>query len=319
MTRFCSAFSALWRHAPLWRLCVCLCGISIALAVFFPTHTLTKLAPWLPNHALETASQPNNTHNTALGPQASNSGSAASHPMPVHLQYPDLAETITGHITLGNHTLLLPHGAWHPVLAAQITDNSPYSFLALIRTELGAVTGILIAQATEQPIPLEQVMAETDVCHDDRNYLNNTLTTAQAVEDCAALRLITLHGPTPSDSPFTNEAIARLNVMGFPIPPLFVTAQWRHIEATNDGRAQVGTMDFLIPPLNPQTHQLLAPPPAWLKDALPSHPVSAHFVARMKKWLPQWQNILQASFEDQLDDTALPAGALRDPMAGNEH
>lgn len=318
MKRLFSAPYTLWHQAPLWRSCVIICIGSLAMTALFPTPFLKRQFPWLPALVLTDATKtplPSEADNSSILP---NRAASPQH-SPVQLQYPDLSESITGHVTLGKHTLLLPHGTWHPVLSAQINDNSPYSFLALIRTDQGAITGLIVVQATQQPIPLEQVASETDICHDDRNYMNSIFPTEQATEDCSALRLITLHGPTPSDSLFTNEAIARLRVMGFPMPPLFIAAQWRHIEATNDDRAQAGTMDLLIPPLDAQTHQLLAPPDSWTKEALSSNQAATTFVNRMRKWLPSWQKILQASFEDLLDDSELPNTALRDPMAPLSH
>lgn len=319
MKRLLSASYTLWRQALLWRSCVVLCTVNLTMAAFFPTHFLKAQFPWLPGPIFtDTDKAPSwNASNAPIPPDGN--GPASPLHLPVQLHYPELSETITGHVTLGKHTLLLPHGTWHPVLSAQVNDTSPYSFLALIRTDQGAITGLLVVQATQQPIPLEQVSSETDICHDDRNYMNSIFPTEQATEDCSALRLITLHGPTPSDSLFTNEAIARLKVMGFPIPPLFIAAQWRHIEATNDSRAQAGTMDLLIPPLDTQTHQLLAPPDSWPKEVLPSNPTASAFINRMRKWLPRWQKILQAGFEDQLDDSELPENTLRDPMAPMHH
>lgn len=296
-TFFCTLIS-LWKQAPLWRFCFILGIGGLALAAFFPTPWLKKEAPWLPGHALSDAKGP---HTSAGNTDDKNSAeNGPTGPVPVHLQYPSMSEIVRDHIVLGGHTLPLPKGEWHPILAAQISDDSPLSFLALVRTYQGAVTGLIIAQATQQPVPPDRIGNATGVCHDDRNFLNHSIPVASSGEDCIGSGTVMIQGNDVSTNPLINQAIARLQALGVtPIPPLFLAVQWRHVTMAPDGQAQLGLMDTLIPPLDQQTHQLLAPLPAWGKGNLGPYPEARAFLAQMRDWALEWQKALQADFENQ--------------------
>ncbi len=311
MKNLLHTFTTLWRQAPLWRFCSIIGVGSLLLAAFFPTASLKQLVPWLPGTPPAISHTDNNTDAAAQG---DNSPDATGN-VPFRLQYPDLTASLQNTITLAGHIFPLPKGEWHPVLAAQITDSSPFSFLTLIRTDHGAITGMVIAQATQQAVPLLQVSSLTNACHDDRNYFNNAPPTSPTQDDCAALGLALLHGDILSSNPFINESIARLRATGFPVPPLLISAIWRHVESTADGKAQAGSMDVLIPPLDPTTHQMLAPTEAWRKDTLASHPIARNFISKARHWLPHWQTALRLGFNNRLDEASLPPQILQDPEA----
>lgn len=310
MKTFFGTFFSLWKQAPLWRLCFIVGIGSLALAAFFPTPWLKRQAPWLPGTAPQAAHP---SHEAApdetAGHNEAENGPAG--PMPVHLQYPSMSEIVRDHVVLGGHTMPLPKGEWHPILSAQISSDSPLSFLALVRTHQGAVTGLVIAQATQQPISLERAGNVTSICHDDRNFLNHSLPVSPAGEDCIGSGTVVIQGSDVSTNPLINQSIARLQALGVtPIPPLFLAVQWRHVAATAEGQAQVGLVDTLIPPLDQQTHQMLAPISAWAKGTLNSYPEARNFLNQMRSWALEWQKALQLGFDNQPQGHAI----LRDPM-----
>lgn len=312
MKAFFGTFASLWKQAPLWRLCFIVGIGSLVMAAFFPTPWLKKRAPWLPGTAPAAAHAP---HDLSSGSTEEGQHEAENEPagqLPVHLQYPSMSEIVRDHVVLGGHTMPLPRGEWHPILSAQISSASPLSFLALVRTHQGAVTGLIIAQATQQPIPLDRTGNMTGICHDDRNFLNHSLPVAPSGEDCIGSGTVVIQGSDVSTNPLINQSIARLQALGVtPIPPLFLAVQWRHIAATTDGQAQVGLMDTLIPPLDPQTHQLLAPMSVWAKDAPASSPEARNFLSQMRGWALDMQKALQRGFDNQPQGHPLP----RDPLA----
>ncbi|MCX5616243.1 hypothetical protein NQF87_04550 [Bombella sp. TMW 2.2559] len=310
MKTFFGTVFSLWKQAPLWRLCFIMGIGSMILAAFFPTPWLKQQAPWLPGTAPQTTHPSHGaaSDETSTGHSEAETGPAGQ--MPVHLQYPSMSEVVRNHVVLGGHTIPLPRGEWHPILSAQISSDSPLSFLALVRTHQGAVTGLIIAQATQQPIPLDRAGNATSICHDDRNFLNHSLPLSPAGEDCIGSGTVVIQGSDVSTNPLINQSIARLQALGVtPIPPLFLAVQWRHVAATADGQAQVGLVDTLIPPLDSQTHQLLAPIPVWGKSIPDTYPEARTFLNQMRSWAPEWQKALQLGFDNQLQGHAIP----RDP------
>lgn len=295
MKTFFGTFVSLWKQAPLWRFCFILGIGGLALAAFFPTPWLKKQAPWLPGHALSDAKTPHTPTDDKDSPE--NGPTKQAH---FNLQYPSMSEIVRDHVVLGGHTFPLPKGEWHPILSAQISNDSPLSFLALVRTYQGAITGLIIAQATQQPISPDRIGNATGVCHDDRNFLNHSLPATPSGEDCIGSGTVVIQGDDVSTNPLINQSIARLQALGVtPIPPLFLAVQWRHVTVTPDGQAQLGLMDTLIPPLDRQTHQLLAPLPAWAKGALNPYPEARTFLSQMHSWALEWQKALQSSFENR--------------------
>ncbi|PHI97537.1 hypothetical protein BG621_01955 [Parasaccharibacter apium] len=249
MKTLLNAFIALWRQAPLWRCCFILGVGGILMAAFFPSPWVKKHAPWLPGHLPPHTSNALQAANSAHDDSTEAESQSTNHP-PIHMQYPSMAEIVRDRVTLAGHTIPLPKGEWHPILSAQISNDSPFSFLALVRTQQGAITGLIIAQATQQPIPIDQTFAATNVCHDDRNYLNHSLPLLPAGEDCIGAGTVVLQGDDVSTNPLINQSINRLQALGVtPIPPLFLAVQWRHIAVTSNGQAQIALIDTLIPPL----------------------------------------------------------------------
>ncbi len=307
-----NACAALWKQAPLWRLCFILGVGGVAMAAFFPTTGLKHKMPWLPGEAPHTGKTPHaGSHDSDMDAQGGPDRGPAGQ-MPIHLQYPSMSEIVKDHVTLGGHTMPLPRGEWHPILSAQISNDSPLSFLALVRTHQGAITGLIIAQATQQPISLDQAGNVTSICHDDRNFLNHSLPVSPAGEDCIGSGTVVIQGNDVSTNPLINQSIARLQALGVtPIPPLFLAIQWRHVAATPEGQAQVGLMDTLIPPLDQQTHQLLAPIPAWAKGTPTPYAEAKNFLNQMRSWALEWQKALQLGFDNQLQGHSIP----RDPLA----
>lgn len=295
-----SAFGQLWKRAPLWRTCLLLGTAGMAMAAFFPTPFLKKRFPWLPGTATSLAVKPE------AGPDAQND-------LSVRVGYPDIRETVQGSLSLAGHTLALPAGEWHPVLNAQAGGpTGPYSFIALIRTSHGAITGLLTAKATQQPIPLGITESLMTPCHDDRNYASHSANTSQKLS-CSFLASAALMQETVSLDPFITETVSRVRALGFPLPPLMILDSWRRLtisppaeppsggqtakaQAPQPFMTQAVAVDLLLAPLAPRTNQLLAPPQDWLPDALPHHAAARDFVARVKRWTPQWEKRLEQGF-----------------------
>lgn len=298
-----SAFARLWKRAALWRICLVLGVGGTAMTIFFPTSSIKKYAPWLPGKAP-----------TPLSYQSDpSSHSDDTHQTMGRLGFPDTNNVVTDHTSLAGYTLPLPAGQWHPVLTAQTVDDIPFSFIAFIRTDQGAVTGFITAQATQQPIP--QALAENLLtpCHDDRNYISYNNETQKTI-DCSFLANAVLGQDTVSLNPFIAEAISRVRQLGFPVPPLMITAGWRHLKATSSHQVNAIAVDTLVAPLSPDTHQMLAPFPTWTKENYKHDPEASRFIAESLKWLPKWQAILQAGVNNtSVED--LSSSDFTDPAA----
>lgn len=299
-----NSFIHLWQRAILWRSCLLIGVAALALTIFFPTPTLKKVAPWLPGKAPPLMTPPKPSQQ-APSDMEHDGGKVA---------YLDLSQSVSDHVPLAGHTFPLPEGQWHPILAAQTNDRAAFSFLSLIRTDRGAVTGFITLQANQNPVPVALVDSLLTPCHDDRNYTNLNQE-APGLADCAYVANAVLEKGMVSNNPLISEAVARVQQLGFPLPPLMIVTGWRHIAAAQNGLAQTATEDVLLAPLDRDTHQMLAPPDVWSKDTLSTNSAAEGFMNRILHWVPYWQKALQQSLADPSAVDFLPVEATRDPAA----
>lgn len=297
----------LWHRAGLWRACLIISVLSSTMAVFLPTASLKHLAPWLPGKAPPLLTPPKDT----------------THPHPPEgggdteggkVAYLDPSQSVSDRAPLAGHVFPLPEGQWHPVLAAQTNDRAAFSFLALIRTDHGAVTGFITLQTNQNPVPAELVESLLTPCHDDRNYTNLNQE-APDMADCVYVANAVLEKGMVSNNPLIAEAVAHVQQLGFPLPPLMIVTGWRHISAAKNGLAQTATEDVLLSPLDRETHQMLAPPDVWSKETITANPVAEEFINKVLHWTPYWQKGLLQAFIDPKSIEFLPVEATRDPMA----
>lgn len=299
-----SSLIHLWRRAILWRSCLLIGVASLALTVFFPTPTLKKIAPWLPGKAPPLITPPKAAHPSSSDDDH-DSGKVA---------YLDINQSVSDHVPLAGRTFPLPEGEWHPVLAAQTNDHAAFSFLALIRTDHGAVTGFITLQANQNPVPVALVDNLLTPCHDDRNYTNINQE-GPGIADCVYVANAILEKGMVSNNPLISEAVAHVRQLGFPLSPLMIVTGWRHIVANKDGLAHTATEDVLLAPLDRDTHQMLAPPDVWSKDTLSANPAAEAFINGILHWAPYWQKALQQALADPASLEFLPVEATRDPAA----
>ncbi|MXV43853.1 hypothetical protein GS501_02145 [Saccharibacter sp. 17.LH.SD] len=299
-----SAFGKLWKRAPLWRTCLVIGIGGIGMACFFPTPSIKHYAPWLPGSPQKFSDTP--------PPNTSPSDGA---PTPfTHVELPDLNATIQNHISLAGHTLPLPKGEWHPVLKAQAMSDIPYSLIALMRTDHGAVTGFIIAQAVQQPLPQISPDEMLTPCHDDRNYLTKLQITPSNV-DCIFLGNVILPQSNMPAISFAEAALKHTQTSGFPLPPFMINADWIHANLIAPNQWTAVEEETFIAPLDPDTHQLLAPLGSWSKETLSRHPAAQNFISASRQWLPLWQKALQQTYDNTLPSGSLSSAALKDPAA----
>ncbi|QDH16551.1 hypothetical protein [Swingsia samuiensis] len=297
-----TAFSRLWKRAPIWRACLIGAIATTGMAAFFPTEGLKKALPWLPgsSHSLsfQTAPNPNNDNQTEV-------------------LEPDPTIFVHDHISIAGRIVPLPEGNWHPILSARLPPNEALSSQALVRTENGSVSGIIIVTATQEPISADNINYLDAACHDNRNYITLFAPQTDQSEECSFLATALMVDHPISPDPFIKTTFNRLNTLGFPVPSFFITATWGHATLQQGSpNAQFETVQMFMPPLDKTSHQLLAPLSNWANNSLHSYPEASLFMTHAKKWLPLWAHLLQDGFNGHLSTQDLKnSSAGQDPAA----
>ncbi|KXV55181.1 hypothetical protein AD936_07970 [Gluconobacter japonicus] len=280
---------------------------GMGMAAFFPTPTLKKHLPWLPGKT------PGAVHAPTQSAQG-NSGSTPNN-SPDSVTAPDPGITQQGGLHLAGRIIPLPAGEWHPILAARTGPHGEISQQVLARTSLGVVSGVIVVEASQQPLPPQAVDDLERPCHDDRNYASQIVEKQGLVEECAYIGNAFILPGSPNGSPFVSAAFDRMNTLGFPIPPLMITLGWYHAAAQGTQGVQIEAVETLIAPIEPGSRQLLAPPPVWTKDGIKTNQAATKFISDVKAWMPGWTDLLRKGFDGKLDANAIPIAPTRDPSA----
>lgn len=314
-----SAFSRLWRRASLWRLTIYVTFFFTIMGVLFPMPWMLAKAPWLGR--VPGVQRPAAQHDGSSG-QASTSDQAPPSQGDTpdgtnRLMTPDITTALTGSIPFGGHTLPLPAGVWHPVLSGQFGPNGLILINIMVRTDRGVVTGVMIARTATEQLPIDVVHAATEHCHDDRNYVSRIY--ADRIDgrnECAfvANAVMGPNGAISSDE-LIQLAFKRLMALGFPMPSIFVIANWIQSSGTTDATKGSSGITYLFAPTKTGTIQLLAPQPYWDKATLDQVPVASDFVRKTDHWLTHWVPFLRKGMTTDTNISAVPAELSRDPAA----
>lgn len=306
-----SAFTRLWKRAPFWRTALLLGGVCTGLTAFFPTASLKHHAPWLPGHALPSSAVDTNANSP---PQPTSDTGKIGLPDPNIIQ--------RGAIHIAGHTIPLPTGDWHPILTGQDGPRGELSEQFLARMDRGVITGIIVARATQIPIPASAVLGLDTPCHDDRNYYAHISEKAAPsglpVEECTFTSNAVLDALATNAAPFEQAAFDRLRTLAYPVPPIMMNIGWFHVApVANAQSVQAESIITLIAPLDPQTNQIIAPPQAWPKENLSKFPQAKQFVSATNTWAKTWTNLLMMGFARNLTTADITPTALDDPANPN--
>lgn len=307
-----SAFSRLWRRAPLWRWSLYGSVGFLGLAALYPTPFMLRHAPWLAHVPGTTAPASPSSGGSPPSSDAQQSG-AAQQPgnSPDRVAAPSMNASFVGSVPFNGHTLPLPAGTWHPVLTGQVGPGGVQLFNILARTDRGVVTGVIIARTTTRPLPADATAGLDDTCHDDRNFAARVMSDGQnGVRECWSVA-----ESTGSANELITTAFQRLHTFGFPVSPLYVTAVWLRATTTKDGSTDVNAVDTLLAPVRPGSTELIAPLAVWTKTELPNAPLAQNFVRGTTKWMTNWVGVLREGMTHGLSSGTVPDELARDPAA----
>ncbi|NVN23287.1 hypothetical protein HW511_02690 [Asaia siamensis] len=315
-----SAFTRLWRRAPVWRSMIYLMVFFTIMSLFFPMPWMLSHAPWL--QRIPGMQRPGAPSASSADNQPAAPGSGAPAPdAPVdntnRLITPDITTALTGTIPFGGHTLPLPAGVWHPVLTGQFGPGGLMLINILVRTDRGVVTGVMIARTATEQLPLDVVQAATSHCHDDRNYASHIYSDRPDGRNECAFVANAVMGPNGaiSSDELIQIAFKRLSALGFPMPSLFVVANWILSSGATDATKGSSAVTYLLAPTKPGTVQLLAPLPYWDKAALAQVPAADEFIRKTDRWLSRWVPLLRQSMMRDVGNMAVSPDLARDPSA----
>ncbi|RUT25251.1 hypothetical protein C0V97_11695 [Asaia sp. W19] len=230
---------------------------------------------------------------------------------------PDITTAMVGSIPFGGHTLPLPAGIWHPVLTGQYGPGGQMLINILVRTDRGVVTGVIVARTATEQLPIDIVQQATSHCHDDRNYSAQIFADrADGRSECAfvANAVMGPNGVISSDE-LIQLAFKRLSALGFPMPSLFIVANWIQSSGAMDSNKGTSAVTYLLSPTKTGTVQLLAPQPYWDKATLAQVPSAETFVRKTDRWLNQWIPLLRRYMTQDTTTTPVPVDLSRDPAA----
>lgn len=312
-----SAFTRLWQRAPLWRTALITTGVCGVFSVLFP-------APWLvnrlPYYGALTSKVDHMLGRSAPGagaqPNADDEGRRMVSQPPMDAQF-------EGVIPFAGRQLPLPAGKWHPVLNYQDdVEHGEVLTSIFVRSEQGAVTGLMIAQATTQSLPSSATQQLEAQCNSPFNFTVGSLPQDGNRTECwmtSPIKVVNnllltsnqaLQGMVSSPL-FIPPALQRLGMMGFQLPPVLVDAAWTHIEKSTSGKGvDFATIHTLISPALPGPKAVVpGSPENWSQGGMADAPEVADFVRRTDSWLKGWLPYLRKGYQGELDSTAPPPHA----------
>lgn len=315
-----SAFSRLWRRAPLWRTTLILTGTCSVFALLFPAPWLERSVPAYQHVADKVGHMMGRSSAAQQAAEADNQGRRM-------VSQPPMDAQLEGVIPFAGRQLPLPAGHWHPVLNYQDDIAHGEILTSLyVRSERGVITGFIIAQATTQSLPSSDTQMLQDMCHNTFNFMTGDLPQDGTQTECwmtAPIRVVNNQFITSNQalqglvsSPlFIPPALQRLGMMGFMLPPVLVDAGWVHIEKSKSGNGvDFATVHTFVSPAQAGEHITIpGAPEDWSKPGMNNSPDVADFVQRTNGWLKNWTPILRKGYAGKLDATSIPAGLTTDP------
>ncbi|BAT20342.1 hypothetical protein [Asaia bogorensis] len=316
-----SAFTRLWRRAPAWRLMIYIMIFFTIMSLFFPLPWMLAHAPWLqrlpgmqpPNGAATASTARDQAVNNGQGSQAQ----AGAPDETNRLMTPDITASLTGTIPFGGHTLPLPAGVWHPVLTGQFGPGGLMLINILVRTDRGVVTGVMIARTATEQLPLDVVQSAASHCHDDRNYSAHIYADRPDGRNECAFIANAVMGPNGaiSSDELIQLAFKRLSALGFPMPSLFVVANWILSSGATDATKGSSGITYLLAPTKTGTVQLLAPLPYWDKTTLSQVPTADEFIRKTDRWFSRWVPLLRQAMTHDAGSPTFSPDLAHDPSA----
>ncbi|NHN89668.1 hypothetical protein [Acetobacter conturbans] len=331
-----SAFSRLWRRAPVWRLSLFGMVAFSGLTVLYPPHWLVKLYPpigTLVHHPAASADSGGDTPSSSEEQDTDASQGAAPPPPPAGRapQQTAAAGGDNGHrgdyttsskaaappidaelrdiIPIAGRQLPLPAGVWHPVLTEESGPHGEISSNILVRTDRGVVTGVILVRATTASVPAKEASNLEPFCPKDRSVSRHLLAAPSGATQCAATGV----GFMPHDEKASRDdidwAFHRLNLLGFPMPPLMGLGLWVYEANAADGGKDFEVVSIALSPAEPGTAKLSTPLADWTPEGLGNSPFSGRFMNNLHNWLLQWAPILLQGYQGKLQPVA--SGTIR--------
>lgn len=302
-----SAVSRLWRRAPLWRLCVTGAVVFSAVTVIWPAPWMVRLCPPFAalTHKVDHLLHRSSPSSSAPEQDAGTGAPSEAGPAPADggndiAATPSIETELRDLLPFAGRKLPLPAGVWHPVLTTQEGPHGELISNVLVRTDRGVVTGVIIARGTTASVPAEGAGQLDEPCHDDRNFMRQSLPSPAHSSQCIATSASVTSTDAVSSSAAINWAFKRLHVLGFPMPPLLVTAIWSHIVAAPDGGINFETVEYAFSPAQPGTAHLATSLDDWTKEGLGHSPFSSRFVDAVNSWITGWAPVLMNGYNGNL-------------------
>jgi hypothetical protein len=315
-----SAFTRLWRRAPLWRATLMATGVTTVLSVLVP-------APWLASSLpAYTGLTARIQHALGVGGQGDTGTDDALHPQEDHrtISVPPVDAQMEGRVSFIGKDIPLPAGKWHPLLTYQDDLSHGEIMTAIyVRTNDGIVTGLLLLQGTSQSLPMADTMPIQGQCTSPFAFMTRSQPVDGSHSECwltSPIRIVNGFFLTSDpalqqlvSSPFfIPAAVERLNIQGYTLPSVLVDAAWNRIEKREPGsRADFLSVHLLTSPAPPGSTRAPGAPENWTRTGMRDSATVSDFVQRTNAWIQGWAPYLLQAFEGQ--QATPPASAAEDP------
>ncbi|MFT8507627.1 hypothetical protein [Acetobacter sp.] len=316
-----TAFTRLWHRAPLWRAALITAGVCGTLSVLFP-------APWLTSSVPGYGALSSRIRHMLPSSLGGTEASDALHPDEDQrtVSIPPMDAQFEGSVVFAGRQLPLPAGKWHPVVNFQddVAHGEVLTTL-YVRSAQGIVTGLIIAQATTQSLPLAAMTMIQAQCHSSFNFMNEAAPQDGNRSICwmtTPIRVVnnlflTSNEPLQallSDQMYIPPAVQRLTIMGFDLPPILVDAGWNLVEKSKSGTGvDFMSVHTLLSPAGAGTRRVPGEPENWSRAGMTDSAAGTDFVQRTNGWLRGGGPTLQRGFENKLTPNAPPPAEAMDP------
>ena len=249
-----SAVGRLARRAPWWRLTVVTAASFALLAWLYPDPALLAL--------LRRSGAP------LVG---------TPKPSPAIEVTPSLEAVVAGTMRLGGgHILPLPAGPWHEIVALRDEVPTEFNVVSLARIEHGALTGLIAALTTVDPVTGPFGPGHTGPglpfgCFDARSLATGPpAADGSAPRDCWYAHAGTLASLDPPTA-------HRLSELGIAVPPVMTAMDWTRVE-----RGDLERVTIMLPGNGPAQ------------------------LASRSTWMRAWRGLLRRGFDGHLTPADIP-------------
>lgn len=315
-----SAFTRLWRRAPLWRASVLATGATTALSFLLPAPA------WL-THSMPAYTGLTARIQNALGIGEQNDDNDALQVRDDHrtMSVPPVDAQMEGRVSFIGKEIPLPAGKWHPLLSYQDDLAHGEMMTALyVRSNDGIVTGLLIMQGTSQSLPMADTMDIQQQCTSSFAFMTQSQPINSNYSECwltSPIRIVNGFFLTSDpalqrllSSPFfIPAAVERLNIFGYTLPNVLVDAAWNRIEKQepDSPRANFLSVHLLTSPALPGDARAPGALEDWSRNGMRDSAAVSDFVRRTNDWIEGWAPYLLQAFEDK--PVTPPHSATEDP------